>query len=273
METQSKNAEILKNFTAKMRNRNLADSTIKTYTGIVSVFLNKCSGSPDRLTSCQLSEYINQYQYNAATMAQVRGAIMNLYNWVFNQKRKFSKIPYPKQDKKLPNILSVEAVINGIKKITNIKHKCIIKLLYGCGFRRSEVINMKPSWIDRYRGIINIRQGKGRKDRIVMLDTGLLTDLEIYYRQYKPVTYMFNGPVPGKPYSARSIENICHKYMGTNPHTLRHSFATHLHDAGTDIKLIKELLGHSHIKTTEIYTHVSTQRIQNLKSPLKNLNP
>ena len=154
----------------------------------------------------------------------------------------------------------------------------MLSLIYGCGLRAGELINLKLEDIDSKRMLVSICKAKGNKDRVVMLSVKLLAQLQLYYAAYKPINYLFEGQY-GDQYSVSSLRqvlgNACRKAgLKQKPtlHWLRHSFATHLLEAGTDIRYIQQLLGHSSTKTTEIYTYVSTKQISLIKSPLDNLN-
>ena len=159
----------------------------------------------------------------------------------------------------------------------NLKHKCILMALYSGGLRRSELINLEVTDIDSDRMLIRIRNSKGNKDRYTLLSNQLLAMLREYYLIYQPSRWLFEGP-GGKPYSATSIENIFRKALKKSgiqkkatPHTLRHSFATHLLEQGINLRYIQELLGHANITTTEIYTRVSTHKLSEIINPLDNL--
>lgn len=154
-----------------------------------------------------------------------------------------------------------------IDGMANLKHRLILSLLYGCGLRLGEVINLRLTDIDRKRMAINIKAAKGKKDRVVMLSPKLLGLAEIYYRAYRPAVWLLNGQDGGQ-YSRRSVQNVVKAAAKCNPHLLRHCFATHLVEAGTDLVHVKNLLGHSNIKTTMVYTHVSNRHLSNIKSPL-----
>jgi integrase/recombinase XerD len=184
----------------------------------------------------------------------------------------------PKKEKTLPNVLSKEEVKMILEAHTNIKHKVMLSLIYSCGLRRSELLNLKPSDIDSKRGIVIIRKAKGKKDRIAPLSEKILILLREYYKLYKPQTWLFEGQEPNVQYDERSLSNVLNQALKktsiTKPvslHWLRHSYATHLLESGTDLRYIQELLGHKSSKTTEIYTHVSTREIQKIKSPFDNL--
>ncbi len=185
----------------------------------------------------------------------------------------------PRKDKKLPVILSQDEVARILTSIENMKHRAILMLVYSSGLRVGEVVRLKPEDIDGKRMLIHIRGAKGRKDRYTMLSETALKVLREYKEQYKPVNWLFEGARSGRYLSTRSaekiFENACKKAQigkDVSVHTLRHSFATHLLESGTDLRYIQEILGHQHSKTTEIYTHVSTKSIGKIKSPLDNLN-
>jgi integrase/recombinase XerD len=184
----------------------------------------------------------------------------------------------PKREKLLPNVLGKEEVKRILEAHANLKHKVMLSLIYSCGLRCGELLALKPSHIDSGRNLVLIKNAKGKKDRIVPLSGKILEMLREYYKVYKPKIYLFEGQSIGKPYDARSLQLILkqalHKAGITKPvtlHWLRHSYATHLLESGTDLRYIQELLGHNSSKTTEIYTHVSTKNIQQIKSPFDDL--
>jgi integrase/recombinase XerD len=187
-------------------------------------------------------------------------------------------IPRQKKPKVLPNVLSEEEVLLIMNNMNNLKHRCIISLVYSAGLRLGEVTNLKPADIDSKRNYVIVRQGKGMKDRYSLLSSRVLEMLRIYYKEYQPKEYLFEGQFGG-PYSATSIHNILKVAVDkagikkrVTVHTLRHSFATHLLERGTDIRYIQELLGHQSSGTTEIYTHMTQKGLGQIKSPLDNLN-
>ena len=184
-------------------------------------------------------------------------------------------IPNPKKHKILPKILSKEDIQKIINLNTNLKHRLIIKILYSSGLRLQELIDLKRNDIDFDRNLIFVKSGKGKKDRFTLLSQEIKLDLLKYYSSFNFKTdYVFEGR--NKKYSKKSVQKIL-EYSGKKidkritPHMLRHSFATHLLESGVDIRYIQELLGHSNVKTTEIYTHVSNKNLQNIKSPLDSL--
>lgn len=164
------------------------------------------------------------------------------------------------------------------KPLEQINNKAMLSLIYACGLRRSELLNLKLEHINSKRKVLIIKQSKGRKDRIAPVSDKIITLLRDYYKEYKPSTWLFEGQVANTPYSEKSLQSVlkqlvekCNIKKPVTLHWLRHSYATHLLESGTDLRYIQELLGHSSSKTTEIYTHVSTKSLQNIKSPFDDL--
>ncbi len=204
-------------------------------------------------------------------------AIKFYYEQVLGRPVRTYYIQRPKKPKVLPNVLSEEEIQLILNKMDNLKHKCIISLAYSAGLRLGEVINLKLLDIDSKRNYIIVRQGKGKKDRYSLLSARVLELLRIYFKAYQPKEFLFEGQFGG-PYSATSIHNILKAAVEkagikkrVTVHTLRHSFATHLLERGTDIRYIQELLGHQSSRTTEIYTHMTQKGLGKIKSPLDNL--
>jgi integrase/recombinase XerD len=266
-------------FVQRMNSKNWSQNTIENYASQVRSFLAhfKERDRARNITANEIELYLNN-KVVINTRKHARCAIQAFYKLVVNQPMKLANIPWPKKEEKLPQPIDADDVQKIISVCENLKHKAIICLLYGCGMRISEVINLKIEHIDSKRNIINIIQGKGKKDRQVMLDPSLLDMLRKYYLAYKPKEYLFNGQFDIQ-YSERSINQFLKKYAKLagikeriHAHLLRHCFATHSLEQGTDIRLIQRLLGHKNIKTTLIYTHVSTALIAKTTSPLSNIS-
>lgn len=201
-------------------------------------------------------------------------ALNSFYKITVGMPSKIQKIPYPKSEKKLPIVLSQQEVQRMFTVCENLKHKAILALLYSCGLRVSELINLKWSNIDRSRRIINIIAGKGNKDRQVMLDSSLIPLLEKYYYEYKTKTYILNGQFSDK-YSSTSVNQVMKQLAEkagiskrVYTHLMRHNCFTHMVENGTDINLIQRLAGHSNVKTTNMYLHTSHTTISKIQSPL-----
>ena len=193
-------------------------------------------------------------------------------------KIEIDKIHRPKRAKVLPNVLSKEEVKKILDAHSNLKHKAMLSMIYSCGLRRGVLLNLKFSDIDSKRNIVLLKNAKGKKDRIAPLSPKILAMLRTYYKEYKPKNWLFEGQKQGEQYSEKSLQSVLKQALQkvgiTKPvtlHWLRHSYATHLLESGTDLRYIQELRGHSSSKTTEIYTHVSTKNIQQIKSPFDDL--
>ena len=273
----------LQAFKEWLQSRRYSPSTIKTYTEALKSFLVYFNDKPvSKLTNQDVINYNTHYilKKNLSTsfQNQVVNAIKLYFNTLQNIEIVIDKIHRPKREKLLPNVLSKDEIKKILEAHSNIKHKTMLSVIYSCGLRRSELINLKPADIDSKRNIIIIRQAKGKKDRIVPLSQKVLALLRTYYIGYKPVTWLFEGQRGNEPYDERSLANVLKQAVEkaniqkpVSLHWLRHSYATHLLESGTDLRYIQELLGHSSSKTTEIYTHVSTNHLQNIKSPFDDL--
>ncbi|MEJ1242316.1 tyrosine-type recombinase/integrase [Chryseolinea sp. T2] len=208
---------------------------------------------------------------------QVINAIKFYYEQVLNMPQRFYEIDRPRPEIKLPEVLSQDEVKRMIVATENLKHKAILVTMYSCGLRLSELLDLKLTDVQSDRAIVAVKGGKGRRDRNTLLSPTTLQLLRKYFKAYKPAEYLFEGAQGGR-YAAKSVQQIVGKALykagirrHASPHTLRHSFATHLLEQGTDLRYIQSLLGHSSPKTTEIYTHVSTKHIGQIKSPIDKL--
>jgi len=255
--------------------RNFSKKTIKSYMFAVNRFLEFSEKKKLGLNENIVKEYIRDLlkKQNPSTVSQNLSAIEFFFLKVLKQNL---KIPHPKRNKPIPEILTQDELKNLINITNNIKHKLIIKLLYGCGLRVSEIVNLKKSDFDFCEGLIHIKLSKGKKDRFVKIPEILKQEL-INYSNLNKQDLFFVSTRGGRLTTAtiqKIIKNSAKKAgikKNISPHTLRHSFATHLLDSGTDIRIIQKLLGHSNIRTTQIYLKVSNQSIKNIKTPLDNL--
>lgn len=251
--------------------KNYSDNTIKNYSSQVEIFLRNQQEQftePAKINEQSIKNWLLQFKTRNA-MCHAISALKLFYSKTIKQPMKFKHIEYPRSEKKLPQIIEKEYLLEQISKIHNKKHKAIISLAYSTGMRVSEVCNLKLIDIDSKRMIITIRQSKGKKDRIVALSEKILEILREYFKEFKPKEYLFNGQF-SLQYSHRSCNQIVKQYLGKEYHfhQLRHSNATALLEAGTDLRIIQKHLGHSSSKTTEIYTHVSTAILQNIALPI-----
>ena len=261
----------LKLYSEDLRIKNYSNNTIQNYVSQVRCFLeyyNNVATKPSEISERQIKEWL--LLANSINGRKHRiSAVKLFYKLTGKQPLKFRHIEYPRSEKKLPQIIEKQYLLDQIAKIQNKKHKAIISLAYSTGMRVSEVCNLLISDIDSKRMIITIRQSKGRKDRIVALSEKVLEILREYFKEYKPKEYLFNGQFELK-YSHRSCNQIVKQYLGKEYHfhQLRHSNATALLESGTDLRIIQKHLGHASSKTTEIYTHVSTAVLQNMPLPI-----
>ncbi|GGC93999.1 integrase [Flavobacterium lutivivi] len=224
------------------------------------------------------NDYILKNKFSVSYQNQIVNAIKLFFRTVYEKSIQVEKIHRPKREKKLPNVLSKEEVKAILDAHSNIKHKMMLSMIYSCGLRCGELLALQPVHIDSKRNIVLLKNSKGKKDRIAPLSPKILEMLREYYKLYKPTTYLFEGQTEGTPYSDKSLQQVLKQALEkakiTKPvtlHWLRHSYATHLLESGTDLRYIQELLGHNSSKTTEIYTHVSTKSIQQIKSPFDDL--
>jgi integrase/recombinase XerD len=266
-----------------MRSKRYSDSTISTYTDALKSFLVFYrEKSIIDITNDDVIVYNNKHilknNFSASYQNQIVNAIKLFFQTIRDTKIMIDKIHRPKRAKVLPNVLSKEEIKIILNAHSNIKHKMMLSLIYSCGLRCGELLSLQPVHIDSKRNLVLLKNAKGNKDRIVPLSPKILEMLREYYIVYKPTNYLFEGQIKGQPYDARSLQLIMKQALQkagiTKPatlHWLRHSFATHLLETGTDLRYIQELLGHSSSKTTEIYTHVSTKSIRQIKSPFDDL--
>lgn len=208
---------------------------------------------------------------------QLVAAIKFWYNHILDRKLELDYLYPDRSSFKIPIVFSQEEIKKILETCENIKHKAILTTIYSCGLRLSEVTNLQIKDIDSVAMTVTVRQGKGNRDRVVVLSPKLLTLLRIYFLEYKPKTYLFEGQSKEK-YADRSVQLILKKTLAKagivkngSIHTLHHSYATHLIEQGTDVRFVQELLGHKNIKTTLIYTHLTDATKRKIKSPLDNL--
>lgn len=273
----------LKQFVYWMRSRRYGESTIGTYTDALKLFLRfYAHKSISEITNEDLVVFNNEYilasHFSASYQNQVVNAVKLFFISIENRALDLNLVHRPKREKVLPNVLSKEEVKRILAAPLNIKHKAMLSLIYSCGLRCGELIKLRPEHIDSKRGLVIIKQGKGKKDRIVPLSGKILQLLRDYYIAHKPDNWLFEGQVKGNRYDERSLQNVLKQSVAkagivkpVTLHWLRHSYATHLLESGTDLRYIQELLGHSRSTTTEIYTHVSNKEIQKIVSPFDSL--
>ena len=266
-----------------MNFRRYSQNTIKTYADALEVFFRFYKDqAPESLNIEDIinfnTSYILKKNLSASYQNQVINAIKLFYRNRFNRAMEVDFIQRPRREKRLPNVLSKNEVKSILEAPTNLKHRAMLSLIYACGLLRSELLNLTLKDILSDRNLLFIRQSKGKKDRVVPISIKLIEMLRDYYKAFKPKTWLFEGQEVGKKYSERSIQLVLNQAVEkakivkpVSLHWLRHSYATHLLESGTDLRYIQELLGHSSSRTTEIYTHVSTRNLQQIRSPFDDL--
>ena len=275
--------ELPSGYLEKLIQKRYSQNTIKTYTSYMRSFVEEFSDKNlESVTAKEINAYILRLiktrGISSSQQNQRINAIKFYYEKVLSRNKTYYHLNRPRKEKGLPEVLTVEEVELILKHCKNLKHKCILMTIYSGGLRRSELINLKITDINSVRMLIRITQSKGNKDRHTLLSEKLLNLLRDYYKFCKPKYWLFEGQGGGQ-YSATSIANILRNALKkaqiskhATPHTLRHSFATHLLEQGINLRYIQEILGHSCITTTEIYTHVSSKQLTKIKNPLDNLN-
>lgn len=260
-----------------------SSNTIKTYTDALVVFLNFFNHKPvAELANDDVVLFVNQYilkhKYSFSYQNQIVNALKLYFREVRKSKIEVEGLQRPRREHKLPNVLSKEEIKAILEAPTNIKHRTMLSLIYATGLRRSELLNLKIGDVDSKRHMLIIRNSKGYKDRQVPISDKIIEMLREYYKMYRPKIWLFEGQKTGEKYSETSLQEVLKsaiKNAGIKKpvtlHWLRHSYATHLLEAGTDLRYIQELLGHKSSKTTEIYTHVSQSSLQKIKSPFEDL--
>lgn len=263
--------------------RRYSQNTIKTYADALEVFFRFYKDqAPESLNVEDIinfnTSYILKKNLSASYQNQVINAIKLFYRNRFNRSMDVDFIQRPRREKRLPNVLSKDEIKSILEAPTNLKHRAMLSLIYACGLRRSELLNLTLKDILSDRGLLFIRQSKGKKDRVVPISNKLIEMLRDYYKAFKPKNWLFEGQFPNTKYSEKSLENVLKQSLSkakitkkVSLHWLRHSYATHLLENGTDLRYIQELLGHSSSRTTELYTHVSTRNLQQIRSPFDDL--
>lgn len=267
----------------EMQTRNYSESTIRSYLVCIKRLSLYFNCSPDRLSIEQVKTYLHHCvthnQSSAVTINQVISAVKILFVDVLHREWEPVKIKRPRREKKLPEIFSKQEMLLLLGNVRNVKHKTIFITAYSAGLRLNEVRLLKPSDIDSDRMQIRVENGKGKKTRLTLLSANTLSQLRDYYKIYRPLAYLFEGHKPGEPISPRTIQKVfndCVTRTGiakaVSFHSLRHSFATHLLEQGANLRLIQQLLGHTSLRTTSVYLHLSCFDPRQVSSPFDNLN-
>jgi integrase/recombinase XerD len=267
--------------TEDMQVRNFSPNTQSSYLQQVSSFARYFERSPALLLPEDIRSYqvylTNEKKLSPSSIHVCVSALRFLYgvtlkrDWIFDE-----IIPSPKAPKKLPIVLSPAEVLLFLGCVESVKHRTILTACYAAGLRISEAVHLKPNAIDRQRMVIRVEQGKGQKDRYVMLSPKLLETLIDYWRIVRPKEWLFPGDIPGRPLTRDAVGEACHSAhrrsgltKPVTPHSLRHAFAVHLLESGTDVRTIQLLLGHRSLATTAQYLRVATSKVCATTSPLE----
>ncbi len=277
-----KAVRLMKQFERELFIRNRSQRTVKAYLSVLKQFLYAfIEINPQDITHAQIRDYlydqVKDKEYSFSSINIQISAIRSFYKYVYDIDYQQIKIPNPKMSKDLPKVISQEDIQRMIVRTSNLKHRAIISTLYSTAIRRQELINLRISDIDLQNRHARI-SGKGNKERVVFLSSSLISILESYKKTFTPAEYLFEGP-HGGPYSSSSIANIIRHAANragisqhVTPHMLRHSFATHMLAAGVSPIHLQKILGHTNIKTTLIYTHLTDNDLSTLPNPLDNMN-
>ena len=266
-------------FIDDLRLKNFSDSTIKVYVQAVEKFAKFLGRSPDESTAEDVRGFLIHELDRGLSRSYIviqQNALRHLYLDTLGRTDELQSIPRPKRERRLPVVLSREEVRRLFAVTGNLKHKALLMVAYDAGLRLSEILNLRSEDIDSQRMVIRVRQGKGKKDRYTRLSAGLLKLLREYWREYRPESLLFPGAHLNKRYDLATpghiLKKLCRKAGITkrvSMHTLRHSFATHLLEAGTNLRVIQRLLGHANIQTTCLYTHISIEDLREAPSPME----
>jgi len=266
---------LIKKLQEYMRLKNYSPKTIRAYTGCAKSLYKYFKKPLDKITEQEFKDFLNNFfkkNYSAQTVNQYHAVLKLIFTKIYKIPFDFS-IPYAKRAKKLPIVLSRQEIKTILNQISNLKHKLMLSMIYAGGLRVSEVINLKIKDIDLKSKTLIIRKGKGRKGRMTILSESLIPQLKLIIEASVGENYLFPSNRGGK-LTSRTMQKAFQQALKkskikkeTSCHSLRHSFATHLLENGTDIRYIQELLGHSNLKTTQIYTKVAKHQLAKIKSP------
>ncbi len=279
------NAGLARQFADRLRTEGRSERTIENYLYSLKGFTSYLE--PRGLAEASMEDIIG---YQLSISAQGRSdstvrvatyALRGFFRDVLERKDwNYARLPHPRRRKSLPEVLSAEEVEALLAAAPNVKYRTIFEVFYAAGLRTSEVVQLEPRHIDSQRMVMRVERGKGRKDRLVLLSQRLLLDLRQYWLAYRPQQYLFEGKRPGRPIDPTSVQRAfraCCRKAGltkrVTPYSLRHAFATHLVEAGTNLRVVQSLLGHQSLSTTAVYTHLSQTWLAQVTSPLDRLKP
>ncbi|MBN1768178.1 MAG: tyrosine-type recombinase/integrase [Prolixibacteraceae bacterium] len=267
-----------------MEQKRYAANSIKSYRHSLQIFFGYFAPKePDTIEIEDITQFnhdfILQNGLSSTFQNQTVSALKLYYEKNHNRHIEFDKIERPRKSNPLPKVFSKTDLEAFFRATKNPKHKMAMMLIYSCGLRRNELVNLKLNHIDSKRKMLSVINSKGKKDRVIPLSKQTVAKIRSYYLEYRPTTYFIEGQTTGEPLTTSSLQQIFKRSMKkasiTKPYTihcLRHSIATHLLENGTDLRYIQEFLGHKSSKTTEIYTHVTDRSLQNIKNPFDELD-
>jgi integrase/recombinase XerD len=254
-----------------LRLRNRSPRTIQAYVSWVARLARFHGRSPDQVGAEEVRAFLLHLLEQKVSWSAYNQAINGLrffYGVTLGQMSMVPRLPYGKRPKAFPSVLSRDEVVQFLAAVLQPRYRLMLRVIYGCGLRLSEALHLKVADIDGHRMVLHVRQGKGQKDRLVPLSARLLEELRAYWRHYRPADWLFPGK-GGRPLCAGTVQRVCQRAVRrcafrkkVSVHTLRHSYATHLLEAGVDLGTLQRLLGHRDLKTTVRYTHLSVQRVQ-----------
>jgi site-specific recombinase XerD len=271
--------ELREQMQQEMALKGYSPKTVRSYLGHLERYTRFIGQSPAQVGEPEVKGYlyylIHEEKRSRSYVNQAYSALKLFYTKVSEKPFVMSKIPRVKTARTLPVVLSKEEVRALLDAVDNLKHKALLTVIYSAGLRLSEACHLKVSDIDSHQMRIRVQQGKGAKDRYTLLAQNTLDLLRVYWQTYRPTDWLFPGQVLGQPLATRSVEKIMERAVAkagltkrATVHTLRHCFATHLLEAGVDVYHIQKLLGHTSVKTTAIYLHVSNRDLSRIISPL-----
>lgn len=277
-------SELRQRMMVDLRIRNYAERTQKIYVQRVAEMARDLKRSPDVVTKEEVRDYLRDLKegrrVSRSAFAQVISGLRFLYRVTLDRPEMVPHLPYPRLKRRHPVVLSAEEVVRLLRAIRNLKHRTVAMVLYGAGLRITEALALELRDVDSARMVLTVRRGKGDQDRQVALSSVLLEALRVYWRAYRPSSCLFPGQNAEEPLTPSTIQRAMKAARlragiakPAGPHVLRHSYATHLMEAGTDLRVIQTLLGHRSLRTTQIYTHVATERVRTTRSPLDALSP
>ena len=271
--------EVYERMREDMQIRNFAESTKQHYLSAVVAYAEHFGRWPEELGAQHIREYqlylLNEKKVSHSSMNTALCSLRFFYQVTLERPKVIERIPYAKEPQKLPVVLSQEEVVRLLQAVRVLKYRTVLMTAYAGGLRVSEVTGLQVTDIDSSRMYIHVRQGKGKKDRLVMLSPKLLTQLRDYWQVSRPCPWLFPNAQGTGRLAVATVQIVCRKAAQdagltkhVTPHTLRHSFATHLLQAGTDLRMIQVLMGHRSLSTTAVYLHVAIPNIENTRSPL-----